>query len=163
MNDRDQNLFEAELRRLKPARPPGDFMARLAAAPPIPAAPAAPRFGLRWNAPAWWWFRRLAPVAASAALIVALTVSHWAKSSAPAPPRSALTSTPPIFKPGDVEIDRQLVAAYDAVASLPDGEPVRLLCREWRDQVTLRDPARGIVIERQTPRLEVVPVRFETY
>jgi hypothetical protein len=49
------------------------------------------------------------------------------------------------------------------VAHLPNGEPVRFLCREWRDEVILRDPARGIVIERQTPRLEVVPVRFETY
>ena len=56
-----------------------------------------------------------------------------------------------------------MVALFDAVAQLPNGQPVRFRCREWADEVVLRDPARGIVIERRTPRLEVVPIRFETY
>jgi hypothetical protein len=56
-----------------------------------------------------------------------------------------------------------LVAAFDAVARLPDGQPVRFRCREWSDGVVLRDSARGIVIEQRMPRLEVVPVSFETY
>jgi len=56
-----------------------------------------------------------------------------------------------------------LVATFDAVGQLPDGEPIRLRCRQWRDEVILRDSARGVVIERQSPRLEVVPVKFETY
>ena len=56
-----------------------------------------------------------------------------------------------------------MVASFDAVARLPGGEPVRFRCREWADDVVVRDPARGIVIERRTPRLEVVPVSIETY
>ena len=63
----------------------------------------------------------------------------------------------------NVEIDRQLVTSFDTVTQLPNGEPVRLQCREWLDAVVLRDSARGVVIERQVPRFEVVPVRFETY
>jgi hypothetical protein len=69
----------------------------------------------------------------------------------------------PALKADDVEFDQQLVAAFDAVARLPGGQPVRFRCREWADAVVLRDSARGIVIEQRTPRLEVVPVSFETY
>ena len=36
MNDRDPELFESELHKLTPARPPADLMARLAAARPTP-------------------------------------------------------------------------------------------------------------------------------
>jgi hypothetical protein len=63
----------------------------------------------------------------------------------------------------EIEIDRQLVALFDAVAQLPSGQSVRFRCREWADEVVVRDPARGLVIERRAPRLEVVPVSFETY
>jgi hypothetical protein len=49
------------------------------------------------------------------------------------------------------------------VAQLPNGEPVRFRCREWRDDVVVRDPGRGLVIERSTPRLEVVPISVETF
>jgi hypothetical protein len=69
----------------------------------------------------------------------------------------------PTIKADAVEIDQQLVAAFDAVARLPDGQPIRFRCREWSDEVVLRDSARGIVIEQRMPRLEVVPVSFETY
>ena len=68
-----------------------------------------------------------------------------------------------IPQPEDVEIDRQLVALFETVAKLPSGVPVRLRCQEWTDDVVLRDSARGLVIERRTPRLEVVPVSLETF
>ena len=165
MNNRDQELFEAELPRLKPARPSEEFMARLAATPPKPRAQAQNCFRLRREAPSWWrWsFRWLAPAAVTATLAAALLAGRWPKSIAHSLPHVAMNPATPLVQHDDVEIDRQLVAAYDAVAQLPDGEPVRLLCREWRDKVTLRDPAKGIVIERQTPRLEVVPVSYDTY
>jgi hypothetical protein len=74
----------------------------------------------------------------------------------------AVTVTPPL-KADSVQIDEQLVGAFDAVGRLPNGEPVRFHCREWMDNVVLRDKTRGVVIEQRTPRVEVVPVRFETY
>lgn len=67
------------------------------------------------------------------------------------------------LKADSVQIDRQLVASFDAVARLPGGEPIRFRCREWVDEVVLQDKARGLVVEQRAPRLEVIPVRFETY
>ena len=75
-------------------------------------------------------------------------------------PRIAAKSGP---KPDDVQIDRQLVAAYDAVAQMPDGEPVRFRCQQWMDEVVLNDAARGLRIEQRTPRFEVVAAKLETY
>jgi hypothetical protein len=72
-------------------------------------------------------------------------------------------TVPPPLKADSVQIDEQLVGAFDAVGRLPSGEPVRFHCREWMDNVVLRDKTRGVVIEQRTPRVEVVPVRFETY
>lgn len=68
-----------------------------------------------------------------------------------------------VIQANQVEVDQELVAAFDAIAQLPDGEPVRFRCREWNELVTLHDSARGVVIERQEPRFVIVPIRFETY
>jgi hypothetical protein len=87
----------------------------------------------------------------------------------PTPPAAGvaqtLTAVPkkPTLKADRVEIDRQLVGAFDAVARLPSGEPIRFRCRQWMDQVVFRDSSRGVVVEKRSPRLEVVPVGFETY
>ena len=69
----------------------------------------------------------------------------------------------PALAADNVEIDRTLVAAYDAVARLPGGEPVRFRLNEWADDVILRDSARSVVVEQRTPRVEVVPVGFDVY
>jgi hypothetical protein len=244
MNERDTELFEAELCKLAPARPPDELMARLATVVPQPVAiqskapfpltPAlSPRrgspfrragkssrasessqmlaadslslgervrvtgnsasnrtdkaqpsalhppqfcppsavslrrtgYGGRVNPQPLWQllFRWLAPTAAAAALVAAL-LFWWPLAPghrAPAKPPIASLNTAP--KPDAIEIDLQLVALFDAVAELPSGQPVRFRCHEWADEVVFRDPARGLVIERRTPRLEVVPVSFETY
>ena len=67
------------------------------------------------------------------------------------------------LKADTVEIAREWVGSFDAVARMPGGEPVRFRCREWTDAVVWRDSAHGIVVEQRTPRLEVVPVSFDTY
>jgi hypothetical protein len=63
----------------------------------------------------------------------------------------------------DVQVDQELVSSYDVVAKLPGGEPVRFRCRAWRDQWSVTDTNRGVEIVQESPRVEVVPVRFETY
>jgi hypothetical protein len=83
------------------------------------------------------------------------------RANLPAGRRPELASTP--VKADDVRIDQQLVSTFDAVALLPTGEPVRFRCREWMDEVVLRDSRRGVEVARRVPRVEVVPVRFETY
>lgn len=163
MNDSGHELFEAELRRLKPATPPEDFMARLAEAQPPPHEQR--KSGHRpMQADVWRLLLRwLAPIAAAAAVVAALLVWRLPSSGNKPPSRPATTLANSALKADNVEIDRQLVAAFDAVARMPDGEPVRFSCREWMDEVVLRDSARGVVVEQRTPRLEVVPVSFETY
>jgi hypothetical protein len=204
MNDRDFELFEAELRKLTPARPPAQLMARLAEARPAAAyqATEAPNgFGLRLSSgafaldesfpkrqktgavqdaiapscpapalvsqpstfnpqPLWQLLLRwLVPATAMAALAAAL-LAWWPHDKSQLQHTKALTSA---SKPDEVEIDRQLVGLFDTVAQLPSGQPVRFRCRQWSDEVVFRDPASGLVVERSTPRLEVVPVRLEVY
>jgi hypothetical protein len=164
MNDRDElERFEAELHRLKPAALPEEFMARLAAAQPVfrtqpPIRPQSTPFDTWWRLLRW-----LAPVTAAAALVAVALVWQLPKPEVKSPSGHLAVSAKPALKADDVEIDRQLVAAFDAVARMPGGEPVRFRCREWTDNVVLRDSARGVVVEQRTPRLEIVPVRLETY
>jgi len=164
MNDDAPELIEAELHRLKPARPPEALLARLAAARPAPRPQregrSQPGVALdRWRGLLRW----LAPATAAVAIAVALLVWRWpgAERTPAALPKEV--SAKSALRGNAVEFDRQLVASFDAVARLPSGEPVRFRCREWTDGVVLRDAVRGVVIERRTPRLEVVPVSFETY
>ena len=159
MNGHDD--FEAELSRLKPAAPPTEFLVRLQKVQPL-ATPArsviSPRpnfvsrvFALRWLVPA------------AALAIFGLLVWRIILPSPPASHDQRPVAAAPTLKADEVQIDRELVATYEAVARLPGGEPVRLRCREWVDQVVWEDKARGLVVEQRTPRIELIPVRFETY
>jgi len=163
MNDHELECFEAELRRLKPAEPPEEFMARLAAARPMDSAqadalsrpartPEGWRVLLRWLAPA-------TAVAVAAVLLARYSPGPENRSSS----GPVIAAAAPALKADQVEIDRQLVGAFDTVAHLPGGEPVRLSCREWVDNMVLRDTKRGIEVEQRTPRLEVIPVGLATY
>ena len=163
MNDRDPELFEAELRKLAPARQPAELMSRLAAVRPAPA-PVFPQPSTRNpQLPGLALLRWLGLAAAGAAVAAALLVWWPSRPENRQPSRPLVPAAEPALKADDVEIDQQLVAAFDAVAWLPDGQPIRFRCREWADAVVLTDTARGLVIEQRTPRLEVVPVSFETY
>ena len=149
------------MRRQKPAAPPADFIARLTATEPTaqPQRPPARRSSLdALRQSLGWW---LTP--ATAALIgVALVVRS--QFGAKPPERMAETVAGiPAVKADALNIQSELVNTFDTVALLPTGEPVRFRCREWIDEVTLRDRASGLVVERRSPRVEVVPVRFETY
>ena len=79
-------------------------------------------------------------------------------SASPATAASAAT-----FKADQVEIDRQLLGSFDAVANMPEGEPVRFRFQQWMDAVTLRDSVRGVEVVQRIPRIEVVPVGFASY
>lgn len=162
MNEPPTDAFEADLQRRKPAAPPAEFMARLIAANP-PAAPEPPPVARTtallalWRSLRWW----LAPaMACLLGLLVFVQTRHEVHFSVPLP---AETAEAPAVKADSIHMDSELVSTFDTVARLPSGEPVRFRCREWVDEVKLRDHTRGVVVERRTPRVEVVPVRFETY
>jgi hypothetical protein len=95
-----------------------------------------------------------------ATAVLVLGVVLW--QAKPLARRGPATAASPM-KADDVQIDQQLVSTFDTVAPLPSGEPVRFRCREWLDEVVLRDSKRGVEVARRVPRVEVVAVSFETY
>ena len=158
MKEPQFETLEAELRSLLPAEPPAELVERLMAARPLPVK--APN--VRHRAPRFTWgdvLHWLMPATAVAALVIGGVVLLM-----PAAPKSPAGVASVRSAPEEtVEIDRQLLASYDAIAQLASGEPVRFHCQEWDEKVTVRDPVRGIAIERRIPRLEVTPVSLETY
>jgi hypothetical protein len=178
LNNNELESLEAQLRSVSPARLPADFLQRLKTETPALvaqgraqttlAAPtaqsgrtAAPEIVHSSAATPWSSWVRLVVrwlVPATAMLVVGAIV--W-RANLPGP-RAPEVAGPPV-KADDVQIDQQLVSTFDAVAQLPSGEPVRFRCREWMDEVVLRDSRRGVEVARRVPRVEVVPVRFETY
>lgn len=161
MKEPELTGIEADLQRLKPAAPPEAFMRRLVAAT---EASVRPKLAQPNRQASLWemWKRRLrwlAPAAAGVGLVIfGVTRPLIAPKTLVVP----VASNPPL-KADDVQLARQLVGAFDAVAELPGGETVRFRCQEWTDQMTLRDAARGIEVVQSTPSFEVIPVRFETY
>jgi len=155
----DLDNFELELRRLPPSAVPQDLMARLRAAQaePMPSRRLAPPKELRWTDWLAGW-RGLAWVLPAAAAMLIWLAWH----PAVGPGRAGLAEAHGI-KADAVRVDHSLIASFDTVAQLPDGEPVRFRCREWHDDLVVKDEANGVFITQSTPRVEVVPVRFETY
>ena len=105
------------------------------------------------------WLPRLVTATACLALAAFVTWRTHEKSTS----FGDLTATAAPLKADDVQIDHELVSSFDTIARLPSGEPVRFRCQRWMDQTVISDKERGLVIEQRRPRLEIVPVRFETY
>jgi len=166
MIDFDPQQFENELETLKPAKPSQQSLQRIRAELTYTSKFAVPSglpatTAINWNS----IFRWFAPVTAAAAIAVLLLL-HFHRTEIKTPPKSrpvASSSTMPVLRADKVEIDRQFVADFDAVTELPNGQPLRFRCEQWLDKVRLRDSAAGLMIERTTPRVEIVPVRFDTY
>lgn len=162
MNELEQEQFEAELRRVAPAAVPAEFMARLNQARPQIrlAGPQVtrPEQELSWqfNLSAWL-FRWLVPATA----LVGVALFVWRLSSPGL--LTPATAQAPVITADNVQIDHKLVSDFDTVAQLPSGEPVRFRCRTWMDQVVLSDKNRGLLVEQRSPRVEIVPVSYETY
>jgi len=166
VTDREQQEFEARLRRTRPVKLPEELRSRLlAAAPPTKARSAPP-----WPALAvLGWLRVLRLALPAAAAVVIATVIVWrnaspSKSTATNNPqsRTGMVATAPL-KADEVKIDQELVSSFDTVARLPGGEPVRFRCNQLLDEITLSNKAQGLVLQERTPRLEIVTVGFETY
>jgi len=163
MSDFDPGGLEKEISKLRPAKPPQELLRRLSAAvPPAQRQRTLRVSGQRFGSwlPGIGW-----AAAATAAVLILIGLVHHRPLRTPEGDQAHLPVKSPNapLKADNVEINRQLLTSFDAIAQLADGEPVRLRCREWQDAVVLRDSARGVVIERHAPRLEVIPVRLETY
>jgi hypothetical protein len=161
VNEQEQEMYEAELRRARPARPPEPFMARLRAAKPEAEPVRRASFQPVAARPGWLdMLRRLVPVTAVVALgLLVWRVNYYPEAGAGKKPLAAANG----LIADDVQVDQELVSSFDVVAKLPGGEPVRFRCQKWRDQLVVTDTNRGVEIAQSNPRVEVVPVRFETY
>jgi hypothetical protein len=158
MSPKEWKTMEDELLRLKPAPLPDEFQQRLRAAftASVQNLPPTPRVSLR----SIHWFWRLKWVAPAAAAVALAWI--WL-------PRSGMTDKPVLASvaamPGltvdRIEIDRQLVDAFEGLAQLPDGKPLRFRCYNWVDHIRMRDSAQGVEIERNEPFREIVPVRYD--
>jgi hypothetical protein len=164
MNEFDHEQFEAELKALRPKGASEQTLdgimteVRASRRIKIMRGPATSA-----SAPASNFFRWLIPATALAVVATVIVVHHRGDHSEDSEVKHISSAARVPLKADKVEIDRQFVSNFDAVARLPTGEPVRFRCEQWTDKVRLRDSARGLMLERTTPRLEIVPVRYETY
>lgn len=153
MSDFDHGQLEAELRALAAARPPRRLLNKvLERLSPGEVEDS----GWHWRDALNWLIPAL-----GIGLIVVLVLflpSAWVPR-----PAAHLPMVNTSLKSEPIEIDHELLANYDAVGRLPDGRPVRFHCAQWVDKVSFSDAAAGFRIERTTPRLEIVPIDFETY
>jgi hypothetical protein len=161
LNELEQQQYEEELRRTRPTRPPENFMARLQKAKPS-IEPARMVVAQRADTAAGWrdvlrWLVPALGLAVVALLMVRARLNP--EISLPAKPVAAVYG----MKADDVQVSHELVSSYDVVATLPGGQPVRFHCQKWNDQLVMTDTNRGVEIVQSNPRVEVVPVRFETY
>ena len=153
--------FEAGLRRVSPTAPPPELMERLrtAVAEAQPAGRKTNSWSFRWANPFASWRGPATFVSAAAAAMVLLWLT-WHPSAGESKATAAESTG---IKANAVQVGHSLLASFDTIAQVPGGEPVRFRCREWQDDVVVHDDAHGLVISKSTPRVEIVPVRFEVY
>ena len=159
MNEDEYIVLEQELRHQRPAAPPPELMGRLKAAQP---ARPPPREQVRPR-PSFWPLVVRWLVPATALVVVGMVVWRVGLPVAPPPGGKLIAESAPAVAADDIELGWELIRSFDTVARLPSGEPVRFRCSEWMDEMIVRDKDRNVVIEQRTPRVEVIPVRFETY
>jgi hypothetical protein len=161
VNEQEQEHYEAELRRIPPAQAPADFMKRLQAA--RPASKPARRWAFLPAASWLEWWRVLRWAAPAMAMVLVVFLVGRAKLNSTASVNKGIPVAEYGMKASVVQVDQELVSSFDVVATLPGGQPVRFRCEQWKDQLVVSDRGRGVEIERNSPRVEVVPVRFEAY
>jgi len=160
MNQEEEHRLESVLRQIAPAAAPLDLLARLRAAT-VEARPV-PRPTSRRPAPwaQWTMLWRGLLMAGPAAAVVLLLWFAWQPTPRPARPATPAAAA---INPRTVSVGHSLLASFDTVAQVPGGAPVRFRCREWRDDVVIHDGAHGMVVSQSIPRVELIPLRFETY
>lgn len=151
--DEEKELLEleAELKRLRPAAPSRELLARLESQ--LSPGRRAPLWGL-WVA---------LPVAAGLAVAAAIGVRRDSILPAAQPPAPAATiAAAPAFKP--VSADDLLVGARDeGYVTLGDGTQARRTRQSYVDTITWEDPGNHASLRWSVPRQEVriEPVSFQ--
>lgn len=162
--DDDLQQLEAELKRLRPAVPTRDFLARIERelATPSVAAPG------RRVAPLWWLWAGVLPAAAAFVVLIGVVVRKpQSGTDATSPPESVAEIAPPEetsapFKP--VAAENVLYASQDeGLITLEDGTPARRERLNYVDTITWKNPRTNASVRWTMPREEVrvIPVKFQ--
>lgn len=154
MDDELQQL-EAELKRLRPAAPSRQLLARLDRELAAPARRAAPT---------WWLWAGALPIAAALAVMITLAARRDSPRPANAPQEIAAVPAlaPAAFQP--VAAENVLYAAQDdGLVTLADGTPARRERLNYVDTITWKNPRTNASVRWSVPREEVrvVPVSFQ--
>ena len=169
MDDELQQL-EDELKRLRPAAPTRDFLARIERELAAPVAIPVP---IRRAAPLWWLWAAALPGAAAIAVVVTLATRDHPQPIAPLPTPIATVAKPTVaeqlvaesaaaFKP--VTAENVLYAARDeGLVTLEDGTPARRERLNYVDTIVWKNPRTNASVRWTVPREEirVVPVKFQ--
>jgi hypothetical protein len=169
--DEELLKLEEELKRLRPAAPTRDFLARIAREidPPAAEAPVVRRPARLW----WLWAGALPAAAALAVLLTFSMRTRPAARSAAVPLAVAATAKPSVaeqlvaestaaFKP--VAAENVLYSVLDeGLVTLEDGTPARRERFNYVDTVTWKNPRTNASVRWTVPREEVrvVPVKFQ--
>ena len=173
--DDELSQLEAELKRLRPAAPTRDFLARIERELAAPIAPPAAAPGRR-AAPLWWLWAGALPAAAALAVMITLAVRNRTQSTAltaaarptasiavaPIPSTPEPTALEAAFKP--VSAENILYAAQDeGLVTLDDGTPARRERLNYVDTITWKNPRTNASVRWTIPREEVrvIPVKFQ--
>jgi hypothetical protein len=160
MSLQDWEAMEKELQRLDPAPLPGPFHRRLGSARPGTAGASTPRLSPRMpsNPLDWSVFWKWALPATAMLALVILGLHRLGQPPKPDFVRPVKLSG---LTADQVEIDRQLVNAFEGLAQLSDGQPLRFRCYDWVEHIRVRDSTQGVVFERNEPHREIIPVRYD--
>jgi len=166
VTDHEQTKIEVGLRQIRPGKVPGELLERLRTVESLtPVAAHKARVPVFEAPRAFWCLRWLIPATAAVLIVAAIrqaeNSSNQPTGSTTSPPLA--TAAPAALQADSVEVYKELVSSYDAVAKLPGGESVRFRCQQWRNKVVVDDQKQGLLVENWTPRVVVVPVGFETY
>lgn len=147
--------FEAELRRLEPARPSAALADRIGRALAT-VAPSMPRATIRWV-----WFAA-APAAAALALLLSRPEIPASARSHPLAAVEPSANASELLKP--VAAENILYGARDeGVVLLEDGTPARRERLQFVDTITWKNPRTNASLRWIVPREEVrvVPISFQ--
>lgn len=165
--DDELSQLEAELKRLRPAAPTRDFLARIERELATPIEPLATE-PVRRAAPLWWLWAGALPAAAALAVLATLAVRNRPSVVPPAvvattPSAPAPAPEPTMaFKP--VSAENVLYAAQDeGLVTLDDGTAARRERLNYVDTIVWKNPRTNASVRWTVPREEirVVPVKFQ--
>jgi hypothetical protein len=164
VTDQEQERFETQLRQLKPGKLPEELVVRIQDA--VGSRPESVTARPRHAGPGFLQILRWLVPATAAVIVTAVLWHRQQDSGEPGASNvdlmeGSVAGAP--LKPESVQIGNELVSSFDAVATLPGGEPVRFRCQQWVNTVVVDDAKSGLVMQSRTPRVVVVPVGFETY